>query len=242
MDYVGEVVCLSLDSIIFGIFLKEYLRNRHALQSVQKAPEFHTEKKLNFFLDENGGYYPYIAIRGFVKALSPAIRSIHNPHISGVIQKHSIKEHVVSRSSSGFWTESQRTINEVFNSIPFAVVTKKGSLEIEVIDPFAAKILDLEVISDKFDPSNSGFMDHMWGFFTGVRKRGLQTIEEILKEGTLVTAVGEIQSDTGSLRIQPPSDGTSYFLTTMPLNALIRRLDEKVNYYWFVSIQFTYIY
>lgn len=69
----------------------------------QKAPEFHTEKRLNVFLKENGGYYPYIAVRGFVKALSPAIRSIQNPHISGVIQKHSIKEHVVSRSSSGFW-------------------------------------------------------------------------------------------------------------------------------------------
>lgn len=47
------------------------------------------------------------------------------------------------------------------------MVTKTGKLEIEVIDPLAAKILDLEVISDKFDPSNSGFMDHMWGFFTG---------------------------------------------------------------------------
>lgn len=37
----------------------------------------------------------------------------------------------------------------------------------EVIDALTAEILDLEVISDRFDPSNLGFMDHMWGFFTG---------------------------------------------------------------------------
>lgn len=48
------------------------------------------------------------------------------------------------------------------------MASRKGDVEVEVIDALAAEILDLEVISDRFDPSNLGFMDHMWGFFTGI--------------------------------------------------------------------------
>lgn len=70
----------------------------------------------------------------------------------------------------------------------------------------------------------------------GVRKRGLQTIEEVLKEGAFITAVGEIQKDGNFLRIQPPADGTPFFVSTMPLTSLMRRLDEKANYYGLVLI------
>lgn len=64
-----------------------------------------------------------------------------------------------------------------------------------------------------------------------MRKRGLQTIEEVLKEGAFITAVGEIRKDGNSLSIQPPADGTPFLVSTMPLNSLARRLDEKANYY-----------
>lgn len=67
-----------------------------------------------------------------------------------------------------------------------------------------------------------------------MRKRGLQTIEEVLKDGAFITAVGEIQKDGNSLKIQPPTDGTPFFVSSMPLNSLIRRLDEKANYYGLV--------
>ncbi|EEB19160.1 conserved hypothetical protein [Pediculus humanus corporis] len=239
MDYLGDIICLSLDSVIFGVCLKAYLRNKHALHSIENAPEFGIDKHLEVFLNKNSGKFPYIAVRGSVKALGPAIKSLNHPSISGVIQKLSIRDMSFREAHQDFGlTENQRTINEIFNSIPFALTSRRGDVEVEVIDALAAEILDLEVVSDRFDPSNLGFMDHMWGFFTGIRKRGLQTIEEILKEGAYITAVGEVQKDGGSLRIQPPTDGTPFFISTMPVNSLVRRLDEKVKYYGWISFGF----
>lgn len=45
----------------------------------------------------------YIAIRGIVKPLGEPLTSINNRKITGVIQKLKIKEHVVTRSTAGFW-------------------------------------------------------------------------------------------------------------------------------------------
>lgn len=56
-------------------------------------------------------------------------------------------------------------MQEVFNSVPF--VLSKGKHKIEVVDAMAAEILDMETISDFFEPSAPTFVDYLWGFFTG---------------------------------------------------------------------------
>lgn len=48
----------------------------------------------------------------------------------------------------------------------------------------------MDVISDKFEPMSPGVIDHVWGFFSGVRQRGLQTMEEMLRDGSYITAIG----------------------------------------------------
>lgn len=45
----------------------------------------------------------YIAIRGAVRAIGEPIRSINKKDIHGVVQKLCVKEHVVVRTSSGYW-------------------------------------------------------------------------------------------------------------------------------------------
>lgn len=45
----------------------------------------------------------YIAISGIVKPLGKPLNSINDRKITGVVQKLKIKEHVVARSSTGFW-------------------------------------------------------------------------------------------------------------------------------------------
>jgi hypothetical protein len=46
---------------------------------------------------------PYVAIRGKVKALGSPITSLNNLTVTGTIQQLVMKEHVVARSSTGFW-------------------------------------------------------------------------------------------------------------------------------------------
>lgn len=67
------------------------------------------------------------------------IISANNPTISGVVQSLSIKEHVIQRSTTGFWSDQERTIQEVQNIMPF--VLKSNSFEVEVLDPLAADVL-----------------------------------------------------------------------------------------------------
>lgn len=52
-----------------------------------------------------------------------------------------IKEHVIARTSAGFWSDQTRTIHEVYNSTPF--VLSNGKYSIEVIDALAAELLGM---------------------------------------------------------------------------------------------------
>lgn len=49
--------------------------------------------------------------------------------------------------------------------VPF--VLQKEWYSVEIIDPLSADILDLDIISDKFEPSVPTFVDLVWGFLTG---------------------------------------------------------------------------
>jgi E3 ubiquitin-protein ligase MUL1 len=88
-------------------------------------------------------------------------------------------------------------------------------------------ISDLEVISDKFEPMTSSFFDHMWGFFSGVRQRGLQTIEEMLRDKTRVTGIGELKRENGILRLQTPKSGLPLYITSSTKTSLLKRMQES---------------
>lgn len=45
----------------------------------------------------------YVAIRGVVKSLGESLRSINKENVTGVIQKFTVSEHVIARTSTGFW-------------------------------------------------------------------------------------------------------------------------------------------
>lgn len=85
------------------------------------------------------GKLSYVSIRGTVKPLGNPIISINNPNVDGVVQLLRIKEHVIQRSSTGFWADSERIIQEVHNVSPFVLETK--GMQIEVCDPLAADVL-----------------------------------------------------------------------------------------------------
>ena len=45
----------------------------------------------------------------------------------------------------------------------------------------------MDVVYDNYEPTSLSFFDHIFGFFSGVRQRGLQTTEEILRDGSFIT-------------------------------------------------------
>lgn len=87
---------------------------------------------------------------------------------------------------------------------------------------------DLDIIHDSYEPSTLTFFDNVFGFFSGVRQRGLQTTEEILRDGNFLTAVGELELDGNSLKLQA-SDIGPMFLTTATRSSLLRRFEQAKN-------------
>lgn len=53
----------------------------------------------------------------------------------------------------------------MYHTVPFVLQNRWYS--VEITDPLSAEILDLDIISDNFQPSVPTIIDHVWGFFTG---------------------------------------------------------------------------
>jgi len=105
---------------------------------------------------------------------------------------------------------------------------------VEIVDALSAAVLDVDMVYDNYEPSSLSLFDHLFGFFSGVRQRGLQTTEEVLREGSFLTAIGELELDGNTLRMQPSKEGP-LFLTTATKSTLIKRFeDAKAATMWVV--------
>lgn len=109
------------------------------------------------------------------------------------------------------------------NEIPFELRNNRNG--IEIIDALSAAVLDLDVVYDNYEPSSLSFFDHVFDFFCGVRQKGLQTTEEVLRNGSFITAIGELELDGKTLRLQPSPVGP-LFLTTATKSTLIKKFED----------------
>ncbi|XP_075221041.1 mitochondrial E3 ubiquitin protein ligase 1-like isoform X1 [Lycorma delicatula] len=121
-----------------------------------------------------------------------------------------------------FMSDSKHLVQEVTNTVPFGL--KQDKYVVEVVDVRDCYILDLETVAAKFEPTRLGTLDSIIGFFNGVRQRGIETTEEMLKEGTILTGIGELTVVNGVKTLGPPSDGSGYILTVTPVSSIIKRL------------------
>ncbi|XP_044754066.1 mitochondrial E3 ubiquitin protein ligase 1 [Coccinella septempunctata] len=234
MDYLVETIILGIDSIIFITCVRNYYKNKNAMTMIQGAPYLNINKDLKeIVLTHPDKKLSYVSIRGTVKPLGKPIISNNNADVEGVVQLLRIKEHVIQRSTTGFWNDSERIIQEVHNIMPFSIESK--GMEVEIMDPLAADILDMDVISDVFHPTVPSVMDHIWGFFAGIRQRGIQSTEKMLRKGTMITGIGELvySKDGNVLQLQPPTNGAPFYLTNMQVTSLVKKLESsKRNYRW----------
>lgn len=161
-----------------------------------------------------------------MKSAGSPITSAYGPSITGAIQVLKLSEHRVARGFAGFWTEQRKLIHQSINEIPFSL--NNGPYKVEVDNALSADILDLDVVYDHYEPSSLSFFDHIFGFFSGIRQRGIQTTEEMLREGSYITAIGELELEGNTLRIQQSSVGPM-FLTTATKKVLIEKFKEATS-------------
>lgn len=165
----------------------------------------------------------YAVIRGTVVPVGSPMKAVMSPSVTAVLQVMKLYEHRISKGIAGFWTEHSKLLHMSTNEVPFYLQNEGG--KVEVCDAFSSHVLDLDVVYDNYEPAKLSFFDHIFGFISGVSQRGHQTTEEVLREGSYITAIGEIElTDTG-MKLQPSKLGPM-FLTTATKNTVMRRLEE----------------
>ena len=143
-------------------------------------------------------------------------------------RQFAIVEHKRAFSRTGFWYDSRRTIQTYTNHVPFYLGSEAKKNLIEVTDHAGACQLDLSTTFDKFESSPNNLGDHLWGWVVGDRPKGVQSTEEMLINGTDLTAIGELvlNKTDGKLRIQAPSSGEDYYLIQETSKNLIKKYES----------------
>uniref|UniRef100_A0A1A9X0D7 RING-type E3 ubiquitin transferase n=1 Tax=Glossina brevipalpis TaxID=37001 RepID=A0A1A9X0D7_9MUSC len=224
MEFIHEGLALSVDLLILGLCVREYISYKKNVNLLRKAPQLPLDNDLKRHVaKQKDQKVPYAVIRGTVTPIGVPMRSVMSPSVTGVLQVIKLSEHRVARGFAGFWTEQRKLIHVSSNEMPFELRSNEAG--VEIIDALSAAVLDMDVIYDNYEPSSLSFFDHLFGFFSGVRQKGLQTTEEVLRDGSFITAVGELELDGKVLRLQPSPLGP-LFLTTANKSTLIKKFEE----------------
>ncbi|XP_029734744.1 mitochondrial E3 ubiquitin protein ligase 1 [Aedes albopictus] len=223
MDFVQEAVFLGVDVLILGLCFKEYYHCKKISSALKDAPQLAIDETLPERLKRTDNKIKYGVIRGTVTPIGTPLKCVMSPSVTGVLQIMKLNEHRVARGFAGFWAEQRKLIHISCNEVPFKLTN--GKLGVEIVDGLSAEILDMDTVYDNYEPSSLSFFDHIFGFFSGVRQKGMQTTEEVLRDGSFITAVGEIELDGNTLRLQP-SSVAPMFLTTATRNTLLKKFEE----------------
>lgn len=226
MDYVQEAVFLGVDVLVLGLCFREYYQLKKISKALKDAPQLAIDDTLTDRLRKSGNKINYGVIRGTVTPIGNPMHAVMSPSVTGVLQIMKLNEHRVARGFAGFWAEQRKLIHISCNEVPFKLAS--GKLGVEVVDGLSAEILDMDTVYDNYEPSSLSLFDHIFGFFSGVRQKGMQTTEEVLRDGSFITAVGELELDGDSVRLQP-STVAPMFLTTATKNTLVKKFEEAKN-------------
>ncbi|XP_030386496.1 mitochondrial E3 ubiquitin protein ligase 1-like [Scaptodrosophila lebanonensis] len=227
MDFLYESVALGVDLIILGLCVREYVHLKQTSRVLKSAPQYPIDSNLRGIVEQQPNRkIPYAVIRGTVTPIGTPLRSVLVPSVSGVLQIVKLNEHRSTRGFAGFWTEHHKLIHESANAMPFEL--RNQDFAVEIVDALSAAILDTDIVYDNYEPSSLSFFDNVFGFFTGVRQKGLQTTEQVLRNGSFVTAIGELEIDGEGLRMQP-SEAGPLFLTTATKSTILKRFEDAKN-------------
>ncbi|XP_065209176.1 mitochondrial E3 ubiquitin protein ligase 1-like isoform X2 [Planococcus citri] len=229
-DYFYYIASLAIDGLITLYFAEQYFSSKKLFTTFTKS----IENGINC-VNEDEKDTQYAVVRGQVKSIGPPIRSLNKRYASGVIQKLTMKEFYTEKTSFGMWVNREELMDEKKNVVPFQL--ERGKFKINITSPLDAEFLNLEVIEDVYEPTSSTFL----GFLFGIQKRGIQHTEWMLKERSILTGFGEVQTKNGIVHLIPPRNGMCYILTTMDPESLTKVLASKKKYYGACCIIFSIV-
>ncbi|KAL4608154.1 mitochondrial ubiquitin ligase activator of nfkb 1-A-like, partial [Arapaima gigas] len=175
-----------------------------------------------------------VFVPGVVQPEGVPLTSQYASRCTGVIQKVVVCKHRrVWDSVTRLW--STRTVNqeETTRSVPFCLVapgSSAGGILVKVREPQKAEGLDMERVYKHQQPITNGLADFALLGLTRLRSVTWEVKEEMLRVGTVMTAMGEVVLEGGRvLRLQPPEDGHRYCLYPQSYESFLQTHHKVAN-------------
>jgi len=131
--------------------------------------------------------------------------------------------------------EEERVVKNIQHEIPWRLKPEetRSKQTVQIIDGLSADHLDMTVVRDEFTPAPLSFSAWVGGWLAGQQLKGTQEIEEMMMDGTLVTAVGElVVNSDGTMYLRSPTSSDHrfpFFISNMPFNDLCETYENLVS-------------
>ncbi|XP_062843897.1 mitochondrial ubiquitin ligase activator of nfkb 1-A [Trichomycterus rosablanca] len=232
-----EAVCLGSSVALSGVFYYFYRKKTKTLKRLNEAPHIGLNDNLVDTLDTAPGKcLQYAIISGTVQPVGEPLRSQFREGSVGVIQKLVLREHkVVWNGLARTWTDREQLLHERLNLVPFNLVGEDGTC-LQVLRPLEADGPAMEMVHEKFHQASYGLSDLLSQYLSGEKSKGQLETEEMLKVGVSITAAGELILDSDRLiKLRPPTDGSTYFLSTSDFESLQHDQEGQADGWWMLT-------
>ena len=184
---------------------------------------------------------PYAVVRGHAGPMRPGTELSSDyatlKDVKGVVKTFELTEHQKHFSRSGFWHTTKRGIHTFANDVPFGLLpsyTTHSEFQrppLEMSDWRDASRLQLDTTFDQFRESPTSIGAHLLGWLMGDIQKGVQYTEQMLLNGTALTAVGEVvfEKNDRQGRVQAPTDGRSLILTKSNFKSLVKEIEGEAK-------------
>lgn len=238
----AQLVVLATSSALTALFYSLYKNRATTANRLKEAQKVSIDQDLKeILLEAPGRCVPYVVIEGAVKAVNETLKSQFVDNCKGVIERLTLKEYkMVWNRTTHLWNDTEKVIHQRINSVPFSL----GSLDedvttvVRVIRPLEASGLELDTTYENFHPTKQSFTHAIGSFISGERPKGIQETEEMLRVGESITGVGELVLENSLIKLQPPKQGYSYFLSRMDYDSLVRDQESTVRLCKILTIVF----
>ncbi|XP_034029336.1 mitochondrial ubiquitin ligase activator of NFKB 1 [Thalassophryne amazonica] len=237
-----QIVVLATSTALTAAFYYMYRSRAATVIKLKEAKKVPIDQDLQNFLSETPGKcVPYAVIEGVVKSVKEHLSSQFVDNCKGVIDRLTLKEKkMVWNRTTHLWNDTEKVIHQRTNSVPFALGSHDEDVitTVRVVRPLEAEELDLETVYEHFHPTAQSLSKAIGHFISGERPKGIHEAEEMLRLDDSLTGVGELVLDNNVIKLQPPKQGFSFFLSRVDYESLLRKQEKSVRLWKILTIIF----
>ncbi|KAM8830151.1 mitochondrial ubiquitin ligase activator of NFKB 1 isoform 1-T2 [Synchiropus picturatus] len=228
-----QIVVLATSSALTALFYSIYRNRVTAVTRLKEAKKVSIDQDLKNLLSETPGRcVPYAVIEGVVRSVKETLSSQFVDNCKAVIERLTLKEEkMVWNRTTHIWNSTEKVIHQRTNTVPFGLGSHDEGIDttVRIIRPLEAAELNLETTYENFHPTVQSLSSVIGHFISGERPKGIHETEEMLRVGDSVTGVGELVLDNNLVKLQPPKQGFTYFLTRSDFECLLRKQSNSVR-------------